>query len=104
MRHDRSRLALMPLLALLWLAPATAQDGKPASPLAFEVTFTDAVAAGPISARVYVMLGPPLSQREPRTGPDWFAPSPFFAVEARDWKPRRAAEGRRRGRGLSGEA
>ncbi len=86
MRHDRSGLALVPVLAVLWLAPALAQDGKPESPLAFEVTYTDAIAPGPISARVYVLLGPPLSPREPRTGPDWFTPSPFFAVEAKDWR------------------
>ena len=51
------------------------------------MTYTDAVRPGPISARVYVMLGPPLNPQEPRTGPDWFTPSPFFAVEAKGWKP-----------------
>ena len=51
------------------------------------MTYTDAVRPGPVSARVYVMLGPPLGRQEPRTGPNWFTPSPFFAVEAKDWKP-----------------
>lgn len=90
----RVRTILAPTLALLWLAPAVAQDGKkadapakPATPLAFEVTYTDAVRPGPISARVYVMLAPPLNFREPRTGPNWFTPSPFFAVEVKGWKP-----------------
>jgi S-formylglutathione hydrolase FrmB len=32
------------------------------------------------------MLGP-ASGDEPRRGPDWFRPEPFFAAEARDWKP-----------------
>jgi hypothetical protein len=37
------------------------------------------------------MLGPakgqPVGPRsEPRFGPDWFRPQPFFAVEAKDWK------------------
>jgi S-formylglutathione hydrolase FrmB len=78
-------MILAPALTLLWLTPGPAHDVKPAKPIAFDVTYTNAVAPGPITARVYVMLGPPLSPREPRTGPDWFTPSPFFAVEARDW-------------------
>lgn len=53
----------------------------------FEVTYDATVHPGPVSARVYVMLGPRAGLREPRTGPDWFNPQPFFAVEARDWKP-----------------
>ena len=57
----------------------------------FEVRFTSGVHDGPISARVYVMLGPakaePGRRSEPRFGPDWFHPRPFFAVDARDWKP-----------------
>ena len=51
------RTILAPALALLWLAPALAQDGKkaeapakPATPLAFEVTYTESVRPGPISA------------------------------------------------------
>ena len=56
-------------------------------PLAFEVTYTADVRPGPISARVYVMLEPAGRAGEPRHGLDWFQPQPFFAVEARDWKP-----------------
>jgi hypothetical protein len=33
------------------------------------------------------MLGPADGDAEPRKGPDWFRPRPFFAVEARDWEP-----------------
>jgi S-formylglutathione hydrolase FrmB len=89
---QRVRTIVAPL-ALLWLAPAIAQEvqkadapARPSTPLAFEVTYTDDVRPGPISARVYVMLGPALNRQEPRTGPNWFTPSPFFAVEAKDWK------------------
>ncbi len=56
-------------------------------PFRFEVTYTEAVSPGPISARVYVIFGPPIGLVEPRTGPDWFKPQPLFAVDARDWKP-----------------
>jgi S-formylglutathione hydrolase FrmB len=79
-------LTLALAVSLLRAAPA-AQDRKPETPLAFEVVYTEAVRPGPISARVYVMLGPETGPQEPRTGPNWFNPSPFFAVEAKDWKP-----------------
>ena len=57
----------------------------------FEVRFAPEVRPGPVSARVYVMLGPadpkPGPRSEPRFGPDWFHPQPFFAVDAKDWAP-----------------
>jgi S-formylglutathione hydrolase FrmB len=54
------------------------------------VTYTPEVRPGPVSARVYVMLGPARrapDQREPRFGPEWFRPQPFFAVDAKSWRP-----------------
>src|SRR5882672_772800 len=72
-------------VAVIVLGGAEPADRKP---LTFEVTYAPAIGQGPISARVYVMLGPVSPQApEPRTGPDWFNPSPFFAVDAKDWKP-----------------
>ena len=41
----------------------------------------------PITARVYVMLGPAGSRLEPRLGPTWFHPQPFFSASVQDWKP-----------------
>jgi S-formylglutathione hydrolase FrmB len=62
--------------------------GAAAAPPAFEVTYAPAVARGPVTARLYVMLASGEGgRREPRFGPDWFRPQPFFAVEARDWQP-----------------
>ena len=58
-----------------------------AEPTTFEVSYTPAISRDPISARVYVMLGPAQSFREPRFGPDWFNTKPFFAVDAKNWKP-----------------
>jgi hypothetical protein len=66
------------------MAPAAFAD-EPA--VTFEVRYTPEVHPGPVSTRVYVMLGPAESARAPRMGPDWFNTQPFFAVEARDWKP-----------------
>ncbi len=58
----------------------------------FEVTYTRAVRPGPVSARVYVMVG--LSRKmlearkyEPRNGPGLFLPEPCYAVDAKAWEP-----------------
>jgi hypothetical protein len=52
----------------------------------FEVAYTTEVHPGPLSARVYVMLGPVGGRSEPRFGPNWFRPQPFFTIEAKGWK------------------
>jgi len=80
------RLRLFAVPALLAAAATTALAAAPE----FEVTYAPSVRSGPISARVYVMLGPAkglLAKKDPRFGPDWFRPQPFFAVDAKDWKP-----------------
>jgi hypothetical protein len=72
----------VPLLIGL-LAAARADDPKP---LEFRVRFDPKVTAAPFTGRVYVML----SRRafgEPRFGPDWFQPEPFFARDVQDLKP-----------------
>jgi S-formylglutathione hydrolase FrmB len=69
------------------LPPAAAAER---SATVFEVTYTPEVRPGPISARVYIMLRSARASfegREPRFGPDWFRPQPFFAVEATGWRP-----------------
>ena len=38
------------------------------------------------TGRVYIMLGRS-PRREPRFGPDWFNPSPFYAVDVSGWTP-----------------
>jgi S-formylglutathione hydrolase FrmB len=101
LRHPTRPIATIAAAAALALssalAPAALADDPPAparlAAPTFEVTYTPEVRPGPVSARVYVMLGPvrtvdlPGARREPRFGPNWFRPQPFFAVEARDWKP-----------------
>jgi Putative esterase len=79
-----------PLAVALVVSFAAGAAGEPPAertPLTFEVTYPPAVHRGPISARVYVMLGPAEGGGEPRKGPNWFQPKPFFATDARDWKP-----------------
>lgn len=60
-----------------------------AEPTGFAVSFDEAIHPGPITARVYVMLGPAAGSQEPRKKLDWFAPQPFFGTDAVDWKPGR---------------
>ena len=55
--------------------------------LAFEVKCICDVGEQPRPARVYVMLDRDRSAAEPRLGPDWFRPQPFFAMEIKDWRP-----------------
>ncbi len=64
-----------------------AQGASAASP-EFEVRFTSDARPGPITARVYLMLSrvtPKSPTSEPRFGPDWFRPQPFFAIDAKNW-------------------
>ena len=53
----------------------------------FQVAYPSILGSEPISARVYVLLGRDSSRLEPRFGPDWFRPQPFFAREVKGWKP-----------------
>ncbi len=51
----------------------------------FEVTLDPHLAAQPISGRLYVFLSQ--GADEPRFGPNWFHPEPFFRVDVKDFKP-----------------
>jgi hypothetical protein len=84
-RRAGARLSL--LLVLTAGAVAGNPRRSPAAGPAFEVTLTEAVSRTPASGRVYVFLGPDRSSAEPRLGPNWFRPQPFFAVDAAGWKP-----------------
>ncbi|HVJ81034.1 MAG TPA: alpha/beta hydrolase-fold protein, partial [Planctomycetia bacterium] len=58
-----------------------------ASPAAeFRVSFAPNVTPGPFTGRLYVMTSQG-GGREPRFGPNWFRPQPFFAVDVKDLKP-----------------
>jgi hypothetical protein len=53
--------------------------------LTFEITYAASLRSEPITGRAYVMLSPGYSPGEPRFGPDWFNPQPFFAVNVESW-------------------
>src|SRR4051794_19737638 len=89
MRPQRFLTAALLVTVSLGDRPAPAEAEAERKPLAFEVTYPPELqpAGGSITARVYVMLGPAVGGDEPRQGPDWFQPQPFFAAQAHDWKP-----------------
>ncbi|HEY3244682.1 MAG TPA: alpha/beta hydrolase-fold protein [Phycisphaerae bacterium] len=61
------------------------------------MTYPESVRTAPFTGRVYLMFvrenaaagesPAPRGGREPRFGPDWFDPQPFFSQEVTDWKP-----------------
>jgi S-formylglutathione hydrolase FrmB len=65
---------------------SAARKSTTAGNLAFEVAFPSFLKKQSISARVYVMTGQGNSRAEPRFGPNWFRPQPFFARDVKDWK------------------
>jgi S-formylglutathione hydrolase FrmB len=73
--------------------PAPRRAAAAAAPT-FSVSFTPEVSAEPFTGRLYVMLArmePDGGRRgetpEPRFGPDWFDPQPFFALDVRALRP-----------------
>ncbi len=75
-----TRLRLILLLALLlWSRDAWAE------PLKFRVRLDADVARQPVTGRLFVFLSTRRSQ--PRFGPDWFRPEPFFAVDVEQFQP-----------------
>jgi S-formylglutathione hydrolase FrmB len=73
-------------LALLLPVLVAAQPTPAARPLEFHLTFDKAISARPFTGRVYVMLSKkPITSL--RSGPNWFAPEPFFAQDVKNWRP-----------------
>ncbi|HEX3997727.1 MAG TPA: alpha/beta hydrolase [Pirellulales bacterium] len=52
----------------------------------FDVRLDPATATHAVSGRLYVFLSRRPSG-EPRDGPDWFAPEPFFGMDVKDFQP-----------------
>ncbi|HVP73050.1 MAG TPA: alpha/beta hydrolase-fold protein [Phycisphaerales bacterium] len=76
---------LFVVVAAVVIRPAHAQDARPAAaPLTFSLTYAPSVCDS-YTGRVYLMFG--AGPGEPRNGPSWFGPAPFFAVDVKDWKP-----------------
>ena len=76
-RHKKILLLLVVLAVCHPVVPA-------AEPLRFRVRLAPGVADDPISGRLYVFL----SERspQPRFGPNWFQPEPFFGQDVEDFE------------------
>jgi len=103
--HATTRLLGVALLAAFWasspargqVAPEAAQapalkTKRAPSGVEFSVDFPTKGTEGKAipAARVYVMLAPKGAKVEPRMGPNWFHPEPFFAVDVKGWNPGRS--------------
>jgi S-formylglutathione hydrolase FrmB len=64
---------------------SNAADASRPGGLAFEVTCAAGLLPGRVTGRVYVFLGPDRLGLEPRFGPKWFHPQPFFAMNVASW-------------------
>jgi hypothetical protein len=73
-----SRLAIVGLLAVLGLAARV-------EALEFEVRLVPALAQKPVTGRLFVFLSQ--GSGEPRFGPNWFKPEPFFATDVAEFAP-----------------
>jgi hypothetical protein len=75
---------LLPALLILLAGPGAIR-AQP-TPLEFQLSFSPEVSRQPFTGRVYVVLSKdPI--KEPRSGPNWFSPEPFFARDVKDWQP-----------------
>src|SRR3989442_2597141 len=70
------------LLSALWPLAAPARAER----LSFEISFTAAVRSTPFTGRLLVFSGP-VDGRDPRFGPDWFRPRPFYAIDVQGLRP-----------------
>ena len=76
--------AVIALVALGVAAKPATADETPA----FDITVDSALAAHPLTGRLYVFLQPvngqQSSSQEPRFGPNWFSPEPFFGFDVKN--------------------
>lgn len=77
------RILLAALLFLLAAGPVAAKDAVPTQ-TALTLTYDTSLGVPSFTGRVYLFT----TQRrgEPRFGPNWFQPEPFFSVDVTDWK------------------
>ena len=84
MPHSHRTGAAVAAIALLLLGQA--DPIATAEPLQFRVLLDAAVADEPITGRLYVLLSK-RTRGEPRFGPDWFQPEPFFGLDVTAFEP-----------------
>ena len=72
------QLATFALIVATWNLQVVAND------LAFEIELPKGKSQTNLTGRLFVFTSP---QGEPRLGPSWFRPQPFFAMDVKDMKP-----------------
>ena len=89
--RPRTMPMLRSLLVIMGFAVLTTQRlpriraDEPA-PITVNVTLDAGAAEQPLSGRLFVYCSRRMSG-EPRLGPDWFSPEPFFALDVSNFKP-----------------
>lgn len=83
--HHRLR-SLAVLFLSIFIVACSAAPLLGAESAAFHIKFDPSVSKQPFIGRVYVMLSKKNSKQLP-SGPNWFHPEPFFAVDVAGWKP-----------------
>jgi len=73
-------------LVLVFLLPVVASAQENATPLEFQLAFSDKVAKVPFTGRVFVMLSAAEIKDLPQK-PKWFNNEPLFARDVKDWIP-----------------
>lgn len=82
----RSARCFTLLPAILLFAAGLVHGQAAEQPVSFELTFSPAVTQAPFTGRVLLFLQE-RSGGEPRFGPNWFRPQPFYAMTVKDWQP-----------------
>ncbi len=70
---------------VLFAAACSSNPCVDAADFPIRIRFSEAIRKEPFTGRVYLCTRSDLG--EPRFGPNWFAPEPFFALDVTDWKP-----------------
>lgn len=83
---SRRCVPLRPLQALCVLLLLTPCVASAAEALCFDITLDAQVAQAPITGRLFVLTSQS-GTSEPRFGPNWFKPEPFFGLDVRNFAP-----------------
>jgi S-formylglutathione hydrolase FrmB len=81
-----SRRTVVAVAAIAMLLVGRSDPVATAEPLEFRVRLDTAVAEAPITGRLYVFLSR-RTRGEPRFGPNWFRPEPFFGLDVTAFAP-----------------
>ena len=84
MPHSRRAVTITAAIALVLLGRAASIAS--AESLAFRVRLDATAAKEPITGRLYVFLSQ-TGRGEPRFGPNWFGPEPFFGLDVAAFQP-----------------